>query len=548
MVSLRHLKVGSVNFDVLLRADIVVEYNPAAEAFRNFESESQSGMMSSLHLDHDDDRRRGASRANSVRFDESANHHGASSRQSMEMLPVRTGSGMGMSERSYSHRSDGRGSTSGLSMRANSFGLEPSRLLGSTTNSPRAAANPPPGFLFLGPVPSIIRCWLSEDFSNDSVLYAAVCTGSYNSSISRNIVRRLGFEANIAEDSGSPKIKLSVYLTEATIQHSSSSRSSSPAPQVPTLSTRFSVYDAAENDRSIQVLLGSDVLRSHNADILLSEDRLLIFDDERNRLAVPLVRPESESTYRSLATMSATQQSSQHEVEKTPSRTTANGQYTPSVIRPPRFDLQASTAESSAPSSPAILPNADAIEAESAEAQPRKSEDNQAAGGSGSEKSFTASKPQTPSASSASGSGGVWGSTWRSGGPVTSSGTTDPSATKSASGYARAGSGRSMKVLRPSVGKSMASSTRAFSATGPSSSSTSSWGTGGAGEKVVETPRQDSQSSLADTTNKPASTATATKPTAAAAGAAVDQSSTLPTKANPIGQASAFGWLNSSGR
>ena len=437
-------------------------------------------------------------------------------------------------------------------MRANSFGLESSRLLGSTTNSPRAAANPPPGFLFLGPVPSIIRCWLSDDFSNDSVLYAAVCTGSYNSSISRNVVRQLGFEGNIAEDSGSPKIKLSIYLTEATIQHSSSSRSSSPAPQVPTLSARFNVFEATENDTSIQVLLGSDVLRSHNADILLSEDRLLIFDDERNRLAIPLVRPESESTYRSLSTMSATQQSSQREAEKTPSRTTANGQYTPSVIRPPQFDLQASTAESSAPSSPAILPNTDASEfgeqrkadAGSAEAQSRKSEDNQAAGGSGSEKSFTASKPTTPSASSAS--GGVWGSTWRSGGPVTSSGTTDPSATKSASGYARAGSGRSMKVLRPSVGKSMASSTRAFSATGPSSS-TSSWGTGGAGEKVAETPRQESQTALTDTTNKPASTTAAagTKPTGAVA---ADPASSLPTKANPVGQASAFGWLNSGGR
>ena len=467
---------------------------------------------------------------------------------------------MGMSERSYSHRSDGKGSTSALSMRANSFGLESSRLLGSSMNSPRASANPPPGFLFLGPVPSIIRCWLSDDFSNDSVLYAALCTGSYGSSISRTVVRQLGLEGDIVDDSGLPKIKLSVYLTEATIQHSSSSRSSSPAPQVPALTASFTVFDAAENDRSIQVLIGSDMLRSHNADILLSEDRLLIFDEERNRLAVPLVRPESESTYRSLTTISSTVQplaSVNREAEKTPSRTTANGQYGPGAIRPPRFDLHDSTTGSSAPSSPAMVPTTDNTEIISeqhkSEDQQAKAEDQQLpGGGSGSEKSFTTKAPTTPSATTSTSGSGVWGTTWRSGGPVTNaSSSTDlaGSTVKSASGYARAGSGRSMKVLRPSAGKSMASSTRAISATAPS---TSSWGTTTATTLGGETlPSGSSQTSLADITNAKTPTAPSVPSTTTATSTTSTkpaEQTTAPTKTNPIGQASAFGWLNSSGR
>jgi len=186
-------------------------------------------------------------------------------------------------------------------MRANSFGLEQSRLLGSMTSSPKAAGNPPPAFYVLGPVPAIIRCWLTETFSNDSLLYAAVCTGSYASCISRSLVHRCGLDDQTAEENGVRKIKLPIYLTEATI-HQSSSRSASPAPQVPTLAAKFIVVDSAVEDRSVQVVIGSDILRAHNADILFSQDKLMIFDEDRNRLAIPLVRPESDATYKGLFT------------------------------------------------------------------------------------------------------------------------------------------------------------------------------------------------------------------------------------------------------
>src|SRR5207237_9845724 len=109
--------------------------------------------------DKDHNQGRGAAPpANSGQFDESTNNHnGSTPRQSIE-LPARTGSGLGshpMSERSLSHRSDGRGSAVGLSHRTNSFGIEQSRLLGSINNSPRVSSNPPPGFFVLGPCPSI---------------------------------------------------------------------------------------------------------------------------------------------------------------------------------------------------------------------------------------------------------------------------------------------------------------------------------------------------------------------------------------------------------
>lgn len=460
--------------------------------------------MTNLSLHDDDERRRGASRANSVRFDESANnHYGSSSRQSVDLLPLRTGSGLGshpLSERSLSHRSDGKGSMSGLSMRANSFGLEQSRLLGSMTSSPKTPGNPPPAFYVLGPVPAIIRCWLTETFSNDSLLYAAACTGSYASSITTSLVHRCGLDDQTFEENGLRKIKLPIYLTEATI-HQSSSRSASPAPQVPTLTAKFVVVDSMAEDRSVQVILGSDVLRAHNADILMSQDKLMIFDEERNRLAIPLVRPENDATYKGLSTMA-----SSRAVQGNLSNLT-NGTSTAGVIGRPSRE-----------SSNAAAPVSNEQQTSDQQKSDRTSEGGEHGGGvevatvktqddarsvAESDKSFT-----TPTSTSRTNSG-VWGSSWRS------SSVNQIDTGKTASGYSRAGSTRGMKILRP--GKSMASSSRAVSSTVPGGQENNPSGHGlqrsnpedtKAGTKTMEPPSQ-------------------------------------PTKANPVGQASAFGWLNS---
>ncbi|ERF77238.1 hypothetical protein EPUS_05807 [Endocarpon pusillum Z07020] len=478
-------------------------FNPAAEAFRNFDADAQSGMITNLSLDHDDERRRGASRANSVRFDESANnHYGSTSRQSVDLLPLRTGSGLGshpLSERSLSHRSDGKGSMSGISMRANSFGLEQSRLLGSMTSSPKAAGNPPPAFYVLGPVPAIIRCWLTETFSNDSLLYAAVCTGSYASCITTSLIRRYGLDDQTIEENGVRKIKLPIYLTEATIQQSSS-RSASPAPQVPTLAAKFVVVDSAVEDRCVQVVIGSDILRAHNADILFSQDKLMIFDEDRNRLAIPLVRPENDATYKGLFT----QTSPQGLQGPLPSLT--NGTPVAGIIGRPSQDLQAasslasssgvtsSSMESDQPKEDQVPTTSEQISIENSAPRPQEDSTYTTEG----DRSFT-----TPTPTSRSNSG-VWGNSWRS----SSVSQTDPG--KTASGYSRAGASRGMKVLRP--GKSMASSSRAGSSVGPTGQENNN-------------PNDEGLRSKS--------------------GVKMTEPQSQPTKSNPIGQASAFGWLNS---
>jgi ubiquitin carboxyl-terminal hydrolase 4/11/15 len=288
--------------------EIVPLQQPTAEHFSNFDDHS-SNLIGNLQLDADEEPRRvgATSRANSVRFDETANHgHWAhASRSSLDLIP-RTGSGLGglaMSERSYSHKSDGRQSSAGHSVhsmtsgRANSLtGLGPSVLM-----EPPGLA---PGLFILGSVPAIIRCWLDTNFKHDTLLYAAVCSGSYTSSVDVDLIEQLGLQDEITKtDDGTHKIKISVYLPEA-VPVSGSSRSNSPAPQLPSVAVEFTVNSGrgrTNNPKAIQIFLGSDMLRSHNADLLFSSNQLNLYDDDGCKLRVPLVRPEDERTFKSLS-------------------------------------------------------------------------------------------------------------------------------------------------------------------------------------------------------------------------------------------------------
>ena len=279
---------------------------PTAEHFSNFDDHS-SNLIGSLQLDAEGElpRRMGAtSRANSVRFDETANHgHWAhASRSSLDLIP-RTGSAMGghlMSERSYSHKSAGGQSSTGHSVHSATSGRANSLTgFGLNTSEPPGLA---PGLFILGSVPAIIRCWLTTTFKHDTMLYAAVCSGSYASYLDIRLVNRLGFEDQLSTNhEGVRKIRLSMYLPEA-IPVSASSRSGSPAPQLPSLDVDFTVVAGQESaeSKAIQIFLGSDMLRAHNADILLSSNQLTLYDDDRCKLRVPLVRPENEETFKAL--------------------------------------------------------------------------------------------------------------------------------------------------------------------------------------------------------------------------------------------------------
>lgn len=255
------------------------------------------------------------SRANSVRFDETANqnHFSHSSRPSMDLMS-RTSSGLGgfqLNERTASHKSEGRASSvhsirSAASGRASlnldtTYGLDAGR---SPLDHPGLA----PGLAWLGSVPAIIRCWMNTNFKHDALLYAAVCTGSFKSFLDMRLIQKLGFEESIsAGEDGLSTVKLPVYFPEA-VHHPASSRSSSPAPQLPALTVDFQVVQQArlDDDKSIQIFIGSDVLRAHSADILFSSNSMTLFDDERSKLSIPLVRPENEAAFRSLYISSGT--------------------------------------------------------------------------------------------------------------------------------------------------------------------------------------------------------------------------------------------------
>lgn len=277
-------------------------------------------LISSLHLppaEEEPVRRGAASRANSVRFDESALHGsgwgGQSNRQSGEF--VRPGSGLSM-ERSFSHKSDGRHSSAGQSVhslhsgRASSVGGDASFGGDRDDDSPLSIPEPPPGLAALGSVPSIIRCWLTNNFAHDTLLYADVCTGSRRSTIEYPLLRALDMTDDVETDhDGVPRITLPVYLAEAIVtQHATRSRSPSHEIHIPSMTTTFEVIgkdqvDGTDARKGVRIFLGSDALRAHSADVLLSRNQIVLYGDDRSKLSVPFVRPEDENAFKYICTV-----------------------------------------------------------------------------------------------------------------------------------------------------------------------------------------------------------------------------------------------------
>ena len=527
-------------------------FNPAAEAFKNFDQGQPNSLLGSLHLDSEEEPRRGASRANSVRFDESAlhGHFGHASRSSTDFLPLRTGSAFGshpMTERSSSHKSDGRQSSAGQSnqsARAGSFAFEPRTL--SATVAPFVPLGPPPGLFILGPVPSIIRCWLDTNYSNESLLYAAVCTGSYRSVIDLQLATRLGIEDQITTNREEQRVlKIPVYLPEATIQQSSS-RSNSPAPQLPTLTIEFVVQEPHAAADMIQIFIGSDVLRARNADIHFSLDRLTLFDDDRNKLSVPLVRPEKASLFKNLLTANV-------HVDGSPSTPDA-GQTSNStksqngdeddkkgklrLITHGQTDIMDETKNEQSPiaisrpltSSPSVIGEgrrSTSIRTKSEAHPSAKMEVDVRDSGT----LINGTTPDTPSKADG---GSIWGS-WRRDSAL---GRQDlaSSSSNTTSGYQRAGRGRGMKVLKPA--RLNTSTSRSTSATQPPVGfDVAPPRLGEAGKRTDQaTPieNQDSRSSALEGRSFSSETKSP-----------FPNLTNRSRPSNPIGGASAFGWLNS---
>jgi len=551
--------------------------NPVTDVFDDFDDEQGQNLLGSLQLEADEEPvRRGASRANSVRFDVSAlqgSNWAQGSRSSGEFGPTRPSSGFGshpMAERSLSHKSDGRHSSAGHSVhsvpsgRTSSLGLDTNFVIGGQdADSPLDIPDPPPGLFILGSVPSIIRCWLSANFSHNALLYAVICTGSQKSVLDYSLVRELGMLDRLQKDSSNNcyKIRLPVYLPEAIITQPSS-RSNSPAPQLPALAVDFEViglsqYANSDRKKGIRVFIGSDTLRAHNADVIFSQNLLSLYGDDRNKLSVPFVRPEDESLFKNLRT-------SNIQPEKIELKATAQS-FTPTEHSNKTESTDAGNAPSSqisaiATSDKAIsdvdlrsptniqleYPNAatstssnNGVDRDSG-AGPETSDGNNSSGDSEkpNPREHNAAQSRTAEASPSDASrrestGGIWGS-WRQG-SASVGGENEPT-----SGYQRATrSGRGMKVLKPS--KSISSATTV------TIRSSSAARTGAAYEPAPsqtsgEFRRKSQVSENLPMRWEPKKTGGSEEQKGPRAIA------TIPRSSNPVGGASAFAWMNSAGK
>ncbi|KAH7412984.1 hypothetical protein BKA64DRAFT_692224 [Cadophora sp. MPI-SDFR-AT-0126] len=552
-------------------------HNPSADVFDDFDDEQGQNLLGSLQLEADEEPvRRGASRANSVRFDVSAlqgSNWAAGSRNSGEFAPTRPNSGFGshsMTERSLSHKSDGRHSSAGHSVhsmhsasgRTSSLGLDTNFMIGGQDDdSPLETPDPPPGLFILGPVPSIIRCWLTTNFSHNALLYAAVCTGSRRSILDYSLVKDLGLADQIHKSSnGRYTIKVPVYLPEAVITQPTS-RSNSPAPQLPALSADFEIVGMNQrgiSDRKkIRVFLGSDTLRAHNADILLSQNVMVLYGDDRNKLSVPFVRPEDENMFKNLMTTNVLPEKNELKATApsfTPTESKPSIEPTPDAIS----SALAAGAESVASSSSHKILTPTEFESPFnasfvTNGNPRERASsvklaNAVVNGSvtESEKHRTlesvaiepeSSDPTTSDSARRESSGGIWGS-WRQSGSITGS------ETESTSGYQRATRGaRSMKVLKPS------SKPAATAATAPAVPIRS---TSAARTNTTNDPPPPSRPS-AELRRRSQASGTENVPlrwegkrTSSEEHKATHSIATVPRSSNPIGGASAFAWMNPS--
>lgn len=552
----KHSRLSFMSNQVLMSLSTDPGYNPAAEAFKNFDQDQHSSMLGSLHLDTEDEPRRGASRANSVRFDESALHGqiGHGSRSSSDFFPLRTGSGLGshpMTERSSSHKSEGRHSSAGQSVqsaRANSLGLDARQQSTSAARSAAVPLGPPPGLFILGPVPSIIRCWLDTNFSNESLLYAAVCTGSYKSVLDSSLASRLGLQSQVTTDrDGQRKVRLLVYLPEATIQQSSS-RSSSPTPQLPALTMDFTLQSINTEPGGLQVVLGSDILRARNADVLFSQDRLTLFDDDRNRLAVPLVRPEKAAIYQGLLTTNVSVHASSRLSDAAESNQSQDGEKRlQEQSSQPVATLQGSVPEETSPQGAAsknFAAGTPSFLQTSVIGGERKSAVTAQSNGrlSPAQKGIDLTDPKnvadstTPDTPTKAENGSIWGS-WRRGSGQNAGMDTASSISSTSSGYQRAGRGRGMKILKPVRSTTSSRSTSAAAALGPV-------GFDAAPSRFVENGKGANQVPPGE--NQDAQPLIPRRSLSGEGKLPLQAVTNQPRSANPIGGASAFGWLNSN--
>lgn len=519
-------------------------------------------LLGSLHLgpaEEEPVRRGAASRANSVRFDESALHGsswgGQSNRHSGDFGPLRPGSGL-MMERSLSHKSDGRHSSAGHSVhshhsvasgRASSLGLDTNYAGGDDESSSFEIPGPPVSLYVLGTVPSIVRCWLTTNFAHGTLLYADICTGSQKSTVDSCLLKELDLLEDVERDAdGVYRIRLSLYLAEAVVTRQEP-RNGSSAGAVPSMTVAFEVTGGGEQSgmssgrNGVRIYVGSDALRAHSADILFSQNTMVLYGNEQERLRVPFVRPEDENTFRHIYTTSMLPEKPKLNANATPfvlgdNQTSHNGR-----AGLPLQGMHGGKEDMDQPASP----HESDMESHKFEDHAQTSdhgvdmdnnarETNYSDPGGKDESSVSEASRRESSAST-----GIWGS-WRQGSGTGPDGTQRE--TGPLSGYQPAGrSGRNMKVLKPLKSNSSSARTGASyepplppksSTEGRRKSQVSLNGDAGGGVSVVN--RWDVKRSVSSGAELKTQSASRENQKGGA---------TLPRSVNPVGVASAFSWM-----
>ncbi|KAI0180017.1 hypothetical protein GGR52DRAFT_223945 [Hypoxylon sp. FL1284] len=546
---------------------------PPSEMFDDFEEQGQS-LIGSLHLDAEDEptRRGAASRANSVRFDESAlqgSSWAQNGRHSGDFGLIRPGSGLGnhnAMERSSSHKSDGRHSSAGHSVhsihshhsvasgRGSSLGLDTTFTPGGQDDdSPIGIPEPPPSLFVLGSVPSIVRCWLTANFAHDTLLYADICTGSQRSVVEFSLIKELDLVDDIHRDlDGVHRIRLPVYLTEATVSQPSS-RGMSPAPQMPSLGCSFEVAgmdlpDSVEAKKAIRIFIGSEALREHSADVLFSQNRMTLYSSEREKLSVPFVRPEDSGTFKHIRTMAVFPEKPKLNATARPfvlgevkqqEATTVHSDDSQGKRLRDADDTPELASPTSEQTGPPVGHTTGGNVSESGGESERQYKEANSSGSTTKDTQVQSSDTSSDHLRRTSGAGSIW-SSWRQG--STSNGE-EYRENAPLSGYQPAGRGsRNMKVLKP-MKSAASSSARTGAAYEPAPLPRSNGETrrklsqAGADGAIGSTIRWESKRTSGGGTET--KMAPATRETRSVSG-------TPRTSSNPIGSASAFSWMSSS--
>ncbi|KAJ4145340.1 hypothetical protein LMH87_004194 [Akanthomyces muscarius] len=518
-----------------------------------FDDSDEQGeqLLGSLHLgpaEEEPVRRGAASRANSVRFDESALHgsgwSGAQSNRHSGEFGSRPASGLFM-ERTLSHKSDGRHSSAGHSVhshhsvasgRASSVGLDTA---GDDDDSSSFGIPEPPISLFvLGSVPSIIRCWLTTNFAHRTLLYADVCSGSQKSTISYSLLEELDLVEEIEKDvDGICRARLQVYFAEAVVTRRGRSSEGSEG-LVPSMSVAFEIAgsspsNSASDQKPIRVFIGSDALRAHCADILFSKNILVLYGNDRDRLRVPFVRPEDDEVFRHVSTTNVPPEKQKLNATAAPfvlpGKLDSNGRETRSD--PPETPDEAHVHEPTSPTTVHTRGRRRGSTRSRRSTNENKQMRDSSHGGALSGKEDATGSESSRRESSA----GIWGS-WRHG---PSGGHEKDAAPISGYQPAPSRSSRGMKALKPGKPSSSAKTGAAYEAPLPSRADgrrKSQVSVGG--ESVNGNNKKDAKRSVSATSEARSHTSARDK-SAAPSGT---------HGANPVGVASAFSWMTPGGK